>query len=379
MRFHVLGLPHTSFSELDVGCAYTQKLVKFAKMMMSLGHEVFLYGNLPNESPCTEFVICGTRPEKDPNDIYDLSWLPNEPMWMDFNAACIAEIGKRKGPQDFICTVGGTAQEPVANAFPHPGTQTVEIGIGYKGTFAKYRVFESYAWLHFIHGHQQRDIVSWYDAVIPNYFDLADFPLSPPEPEGGGYPGQYLFWVGRYIANKGPHIALDIARATGKHLIMAGQGAHYEGTRLVGSELTLDGEGFTHIGPVNKAERAFWMANAYATLVPTQYLGPFEGVAVESMLCGTPVVVPDFGCFTEYVVPWLNGFRFRTLGEAVMGVRHLDTINRTTVRSLAMRNFSLEAVALRYQEYFERLLGLWGQGWTDTSGSRPPAHYGLIR
>ena len=59
----------------------------------------------------------------------------------------------------------------------------VEYGIGYNGTFAKYRVFESYAHMHKIWGAQGGfdPDGKFYDVVIPNYFEPGRLPASVDE------------------------------------------------------------------------------------------------------------------------------------------------------------------------------------------------------
>ncbi len=68
MRFHVVNLPHTQTTKEFLPCAYTQKVRNFCRMMMSLGHEVFLYGSEENDAPCTEFITCIRKDEQRPND-----------------------------------------------------------------------------------------------------------------------------------------------------------------------------------------------------------------------------------------------------------------------------------------------------------------------
>ncbi len=49
------------------------------------------------------------------------------------------------------------------------------------GTFAKYRVFESYAWMHSIYAAFNNPTMvngNFYDAVIPGYIEPEMFPLQ---------------------------------------------------------------------------------------------------------------------------------------------------------------------------------------------------------
>lgn len=71
--------------------------------------------------------------------------------------------------------------------------------------------------------------------------------------------------------------------------------------------------------------------------------------------CGTPVVTPDFGAFTETVENGLNGFRCRTVGEYVTGIEKARELDRAAVRERAMR-YSLEACGAKYHEIFTFLL-----------------------
>jgi glycosyltransferase involved in cell wall biosynthesis len=86
----------------------------------------------------------------------------------------------------------------------------VEAGVGYRHSWAKYRVFVSYAWMHFHYGQEGKHAGnSWYDVVIPNEIDPALFDFRPQDKTGE------LLFMGRLNDDKGVALAIDVARRVG--------------------------------------------------------------------------------------------------------------------------------------------------------------------
>jgi glycosyltransferase involved in cell wall biosynthesis len=265
------------------------------------------------------------------------------PHWQSFNQRAANAILQRAQPRDFICLIGGAANKAIADALPN--LIAVEFGIGYPGTFAKFRVFESYAWMHAIYGQQygagQAD-GQWFDAVIPGYFERERFPFSEKKAD-------YCCFVGRLIERKGYGIAVEVCKALGMKLLIAGQGTPPD-----------YGE---YLGVIGPAERGELMTNARACFVPTIYIEPFGNVAVEAMSCGTPVISTDWGAMTETVIHGKTGFRCRTFKQFLDAVEAAPTLDPHAIRAHAVSNYSLEATAPKYDAYFRRLSTLWDGGW----------------
>ena len=349
MRFHVVSLPHTNTTLAYSACAYTEKVRKFCVMMHELlGHDVYLYGGEDNEAPCTEAISCISEDERAQavgNGHYcHAPFDVTLPHWRHFNHRASLAIRKRAQPHDFLCLIGGSCQQPIATALPH--LLAVEFGVGYSGTFTNYRVFESYAWMHAVYAMQQGTAHDadgrWFDAVIPGYLERERFPFEANKSD-------YYLFMGRLTERKGFHIAAEVCQTLGKRLLIAGQGMppNY-------------GE---YVGVVGPEERGRLMSHAAAVFVPTIYLEPFGNVAVEAMACGTPVITTDWGAFTETVVDGITGFRCRTFQQFLDAVEDVRELDPATIRSYALENYSLEAIAPKYDAYFRRLETLWDKGW----------------
>jgi glycosyltransferase involved in cell wall biosynthesis len=361
-----VSLPHTQTNKEYIACAYTMKVFNFCKMMKSLGHEVYLYGSEDNEAPCDELITIVSKKEQrqwfgdydHKKDIFKIVWDETLPYWVIPNQRAAKEIKKRAKPRDFVCLIGGTCQKEIADNLP--GMTVVEYGIGYIGTFAKFRVFESYAQLSWVQGSQQDDGGHSFDAVIPNYFDPEEFKFKAKKDD-------FFLYIGRLIPRKGADLAVQVTKSMGSKLVLAGQGVKkIEGNKIYGEEgMVLQGDHIKHMGHANVAQRAELMSRAKGVFVSTYYFEPFGGVSIEPMFCGTPVITTDWGAFPENIIHGKVGYRFRTLGEAIWAAENIDKLaSAAKIRDYAMKNFSLDRVKNLYQAYFEQLYELWDiNGW----------------
>ncbi|MEA2493123.1 MAG: hypothetical protein QOJ29_1034 [Thermoleophilaceae bacterium] len=181
---------------------------------------------------------------------------------------------------------------------------------------------------------------------IPNPIDVRSWPLREEKDD-------YLLWVGRMNADKGPHRAIRAARAAGVPLVLAGviqpgQQAFFD--REIAPHL--DGERVSFVGEVGGANKRALFAGARALLVPIRWEEPFGMVMVEALACGTPVIAFPEGAARELVVDGHTGFLVDD--EAAMGaaVDRLDEIAPSDCRTWVTEHCDVDNVAIAYERIY---------------------------
>jgi FkbM family methyltransferase len=353
MRFHVLGLPHTVSSKEFNACAYTQKVVKFCKMMSARGHYIIHYGHEDSDVICNEHVSVITN--QDWKIAYgDYDWRKNffkfdveDHAYKTFYKNAIEEVGKRKQPLDFILPFWGSGVRPICDA--HTDMICVEPGIGYAGGhWARWKIFESYAIYHAYCGMENVGTCrqDWYEVVIPNYFDLDDFDYSEEKDD-------YFLFLGRVFSGKGIDIAVQMTEKIGAKLIVAGQNP---------DNMTFP-DHVEYIGYADVETRKKLLSRAKGFIIGSMYVEPFGGVQVEALLSGTPTITTDWGSFTENNIQGVTGYRCRTFEDFINAGKNIDKIKPSDCREFAEK-FSLENVALMYEKYFQDVLNVYtNEGW----------------
>ena len=196
-----------------------------------------------------------------------------------------------------------------------------------------------------------------YAATVYNGIDTGAFGFgeSPDGPKAEH--GNYLLYFGRMHPDKGPHDAIEIARRTGRKLLMAGliQDAPYWDARVAPH---VDGERVVYLGNVGPEERKTVLAEADLLLHPIYFDEPFGLSVAESMISGTPVLAYDRGSMPELISEGVSGTLVKDLEEAVGAVaKTVDDVDRARCRDYAVGKFGRDAMVAGYEAVYREVLG----------------------
>ncbi len=329
--------------------------------LTALGHDVTLVANGDSETSAELVsVFDGSSPQR----LGD--------MWMEAAHAVAAYV--RSGEFDVIhdhtgvigpaIAAAGNLQVPVVNTLHGPWTQ--------ENTLFYRTVSRRIALTAISHDQASRapDGVR-VAAVVHNGIELDAYAV-------GRHREDFLLFVGRASHEKGPELAIEVARRVGMPLVMAMKVNEPAEHRYLAEVVrpAMEGADVDLLTDVGHDEKSDLMMRARAVVVPIGWDEPFGLVMAEAAASGAPVVAFRRGSAAELVLDGISG-RLVPPGDVdamARAVETSDSIDPLDCRAWAEGRFSARRMVRRYLRVYDELASRGSRvaPW-ETNGEVPVA------
>jgi glycosyltransferase involved in cell wall biosynthesis len=186
--------------------------------------------------------------------------------------------------------------------------------------------------------------------TIPNAVAVEQLPYSTEKED-------YFLFMGRMIADKGAHSAVEVANRLGVRLILAGKVNEQREREYFSREVEPHLADRIHFrGEVDHDTKTQLYLRARCTLFPIQWPEPFGLVMIESLAAGTPVIAFRQGSVPEVIEHGRTGFIVDSLEQMVEAARHIDEIDPAECRRAAEERFGVEPFLDAHERAYELLL-----------------------
>ncbi|WP_198295584.1 MULTISPECIES: glycosyltransferase family 4 protein [unclassified Diaminobutyricimonas] len=178
--------------------------------------------------------------------------------------------------------------------------------------------------------------------VIHHGIDASMYPF-------GNGDGGYLLFLGRIAPVKGVHHAINVARATGRRLLIAAKMWESEERRYFAEVIEpMLGPGIEYLGPVGPERKRELLAGAEALINPIRWREPFGLVMIEALACGTPVIAFPEGAAPEIIENGVTGFLCTDEADMAAALERVATLDRAVCRRACLRLFSVNRMVNRH-------------------------------
>ena len=177
-------------------------------------------------------------------------------------------------------------------------------------------------------------------------------------PQGNGE-GEYFAWLGRFVPDKGAHLAIESARQAGVPLMLAGQVQHHHESQHYFHEVIqpqIDGTQVQYVGPVDLKQKVKLLSRARGLLNPITWEEPFGMVMIEAMAIGCPIISFARGAAPEIIVHGKTGFLVNDVEEMVRYIPRIAEIDRDTTRRHIELKFSARSMAENYVHVYRKVI-----------------------
>jgi UDP-glucose:tetrahydrobiopterin glucosyltransferase len=169
-------------------------------------------------------------------------------------------------------------------------------------------------------------------------------------------PKQQLAWLGRISPEKGLEDAVAVAQITKIPLKIMGKIQDESYWEKICQDYP--NSPFEYLGFLSTTEMQQVLRECKALLMTPRWVEAFGNVVMEALGCGVPVISYRRGGPTDIIKHGKTGFLVEpdSVSGLVEAVFCLDEINRHTCRTEAEKEFSLEALGERFENWFWEIL-----------------------
>ncbi|PSR12826.1 UDP-glucose--tetrahydrobiopterin glucosyltransferase [filamentous cyanobacterium CCP3] len=169
-------------------------------------------------------------------------------------------------------------------------------------------------------------------------------------------PGDALAWLGRISPEKGLEDALEATAIAQVPLKILGKLEDASYWQRLCDRFPHAADNYLGFLPTHELQQV--LRQCRALLMTPRWVEAFGNVAIEALACGVPVIAYARGGPAEIVRPGVTGWLVKpdSVPGLVEAIGRIDQCDRHACRRQAETDYSLEALAIRFEQWFEAVI-----------------------
>ena len=373
MRFHVLTNFKTYTNKEYSACAFTQHMIRWAKLFTEKGHSVYIYGNGQHtpEVICSQYfeintiedlkefenivyscnsgqALCFVPDKEDPIHIMDIKLMSK---YIDKVSPLILNNIQEN---DLIIHSYGVGCRLIIDVLNNYKVHHVDLNVLTDYYLPEHAIFST-RWLHKNRTTQPNMIQPISYEIIQPMFDPNDFEPNTEKKD-------FFLYLARMQKLKGAETMFEIAKFFPRYkFVLAGFLPETNNTdeywKLIDSDILYKKSDYPNVkvlGFANPIMRKKLLSECVALIQPSPYEEPFGFNVIEAYLSKTPVITTIKGAFSETVIECKTGFRCYSWIDYQYAFENVDKLDKEFIYKEGLKYTSKEVYS-KYIKYFEQI------------------------
>lgn len=341
MRIAVIAGPHIPVPPAKYG-GIEQIIYYLLKGLAEDGHEPILLGSADSQVDCEVIPIIGQAADFPKTK----AELPRHARLVEENSRYVERILRTQSKRfDIIHSHGLDLRN-----FQHvPNITTLHGPIGLENL--DYYLARKQLYFASISKNQQAGCPDLsYAGVVYNGLDPASFPIVEK-------PQDYLCFLGRFDAQKNPHLAIQLAIHLGMPIKIAGK-IDFQGETYFKREIKpyLKHPLVEYLGELDFKAKVELLSNARCNLHPTGFREPFGLTVLEAAYCGTPTLAIARGSMPELIEEGRTGILLEDFVEGYHYIQRCFEMDRLYIANRARLLFNYHTMARDYAKAYRHVI-----------------------